>query len=351
MTRNTTERALGPVASAALLAGGILLGASIIKRMWRRTADVRGRVALVTGGSRGLGLLIAKELGRAGMKVVIAARDSTELERARQQLHDAGIEEVSTIVTDLADDADAELVVAAVIERYGSLDLLVNNAGTIKVGPFDDMTTADYDEAMAVHLWAPLRTMRAAIPHMRTQGGGRIVNISSIGGKVGVPHLVPYCASKFALTGLSSAMGAELKRDGISVTTVCPGLMRTGSFLNAWFKGQHRQEFAWFAIADSTPVLSVSAQRAAEQVVDAALRGDAELVIGWPARLAVIASAALPNTFAALMAFSNRLLPSPTDSGSSESHTGWQSTSRWAPSVLTRLSNRPAAQNNELPAS
>jgi short-subunit dehydrogenase len=186
---------------------------------------------------------------------------------------------------------------------------------------------------------------------MRAQGGGRIVNISSIGGKVAVPHLTPYCASKFALSGLSSAMGAELKRDRITVTTVCPGLMRTGSFFNAWFKGRHRREFAWFAIADSTPVLSVGAERAAAEVVDAALCGDAHLVIGWPAKLAVLASATVPNTLAALMALSNRLLPSPAEPAGHESWTGWQSTSRWAPSALTALSSRPVIEHNQLPAS
>ena len=137
---------------------------------------------------------------------------------------------------------------------------------------------------MAVHFWGPLHTMRAAIPHMRRHGGGRIVNISSIGGKIGVPHLAAYCAGKFALAGLSSALTPELARDNIVVTTVCPGLMRTGSPFNAWFKGRHRQEFAWFAIADSLPLLSANGRRAAAQIVDAMRHGDAELVITWAAR-------------------------------------------------------------------
>ena len=119
---------------------------------------------------------------------------------------------------------------------------------------------------MAVHFWGPLQTMPAAIPVMRRQRGGRIVNVSSIGGKIGVPHLAPYCASKFALTGLSESMRAELAKDGIHVTTVCPGMMRTGSPFNAWFKGRHREEFAWFAISDSLPVASIDA--AASRVAD-----------------------------------------------------------------------------------
>ncbi len=149
------------------------------------------------------------------------------------------------------------------------------------------MERADFEQAMAVHFWGPLQTMTAAIPVMRRQRFGRIVNVSSIGGKIGVPHLTPYCASKFALTGLSDSMRAEIAKDGIHVTTVCPGMMRTGSPFNAWFKGRHREEFAWFAIADSLPVGSIDAARAASQIVDACRHGDAELVISWPAKLAV----------------------------------------------------------------
>jgi len=334
---------------AAVGAAGLLLATAVSKGLRRRRSiALNGRIALVTGGSRGLGLLVASELGREGMKIVLAARDAASLDRAREMLLAEGTE-VSTLVADLSKKDDAERIVADTIRRHGALDLLVNNAGTIKVGPVEHMTVADFDEAMAVHFWGPLHTIRAAVPQMRAQGGGRIVNISSIGGRVGVPHLVPYCASKFALTGLSTSMAAELAASGIAVTTVCPGLMRTGSFFNAWFKGQHRREFAWFAIADSAPVLSIDGRRAAAQVVDAARHGDAELVISWPARLAILASAALPRTMAAAMAFSNRLLPSPAESRQTASWRGWQSTSRWAPSVLTRLSERPAAENNQRP--
>jgi NAD(P)-dependent dehydrogenase (short-subunit alcohol dehydrogenase family) len=233
--------------------------------------------------------------------------------------------------------------------RHGRLDVLVNNAGIMTVGPIDHMSAADFEEAMAVHFWGPLHTMRAVIPHMRRSGGGRIVNISSIGGKIGVPHLAPYCASKFALTGVSSALQAELARDHIRITTVCPGLMRTGSPFNAWFKGKHRQEFAWFAIAGSLPLLSIDGRRAAAQIVDAARHGDAELVISWPARLAVAINAVMPNALALAMEWTNRALPSAAPSLDDEGHSGWQSGSAWAPSRLTRLSERAAARNNELP--
>jgi NAD(P)-dependent dehydrogenase (short-subunit alcohol dehydrogenase family) len=331
--------------------GGLIAGASLVAA-WRmrslRAMDLADRVVLITGGSRGLGLLMAREVGRLGAHVVIAARDEAELLRAQRDLLAHAID-ASILVADVATEEQAQRMISQVIQRHGRLDALVNNAGVITVGPIDHMTVADFEEAMATHFWGPLHTMLAAIPHMRENGGGRIVNISSIGGKIGVPHLAPYCASKFALTGVSTSLRAELARYGILVTTVSPGLMRTGSPFNAWFKGRHRAEFAWFAIADSLPLLSMDGRRAATQIVNALRHGDAELVISWPARLAVAMEALTPNTLAAMTTLANRMLPRPTGTLGNESHSGWHSGSRWAPSPLTRLSERSAAQNNELP--
>jgi NAD(P)-dependent dehydrogenase (short-subunit alcohol dehydrogenase family) len=334
----------------ALTLGGLVIGGTLLATTLRnrRTMDVAGRVVLITGGSRGLGLLIARELGRLGARVILVARDEAELLRAQQDLRARDVE-AHIQVADIGIEREAQRVVTEAVRNHGRLDVLVNNAGVIKVGPLDNMTVADFEEAMRTHFWGPLHTMLAAIPHMRRLGGGRIANISSIGGKVGVPHLAPYCASKFALTGMSTALRAELARDGILITTVSPGLMRTGSPFNARFKGRHREEFAWFAIAGSLPVLSIDGQRAAAQIVDAIRHGDAELVVTWPARVAIAAAAVLPNTFAAAMDLANRALPAPADTRSAESHSGWQSASKWAPSFLTRSSERSAAENNELP--
>jgi NAD(P)-dependent dehydrogenase (short-subunit alcohol dehydrogenase family) len=335
---------------SALAIGGLIIGASIVARRIRslRAIDLVDRIVLITGGSRGLGLLMAREVGRLGAHVVIAARDEAELLRAQRDLMAQDIA-ASILVADVATEQQAQRMIGQVIERHGRLDVLINNAGVIMVGPIDHMSVADFEEAMATHFWGPLHTMLAAIPHMRESGGGRIVNISSIGGKIGVPHLAPYCASKFALTGVSTSLRSELARYDIAVTTVCPGLMRTGSPFNAWFKGRHRAEFAWFAIADSLPLLSIDGRRAAAQVVDAMRHGDAELVISWPAKLAIAAEAVAPNTLAAAMTLVNRILPAPTGTLGNESHSGWHSGSRWAPSPLTRLTERSAIENNELP--
>ena len=334
--------------TAGFAAGGVLMGVALAAeaRRARRAIELDGQAALVTGGSRGLGLLIARELGQHGAKVVLMARDQAELDRAERKLRAEGLE-VSTIAGDVSVEDDARRAVETVVSRHGAIDILVNNAGVITVGPLEHVTRTDYEEAMAVHFWGPLHTIEAAVPHMRKQGGGRIANISSFGGKIGVPHMVPYCASKFALAGLSSALTPELAHDNIAVTTVCPGLMRTGSPFNASFKGQHREEFAWFAVADSLPLLSTSGRRAAAQIVESIRHGDAELVITWAAKLAVVAAALMPNTVALVLQATGALLPGPSLAAGDERRSGWQSMSDWAPSALTRLAERAAIENNE----
>jgi len=162
-----------------------------------------------------------------------------------------------------------------------------------------------------------------------------------------VPHLLPYVASKFALVGFSEGLHAELAREGIVVTTVTPGLMRTGSTYNARFKGRHQLEFAWFHVANGVPGLSVDAQRAARLIVEACRRGQAELTITPPAKLAVLLQALMPGTLAWTMRVANRLLPAPNGEGTM-AHLGWNSTSRFVPSVVTTLADRATARNNEI---
>jgi NAD(P)-dependent dehydrogenase (short-subunit alcohol dehydrogenase family) len=210
------------------------------------------------------------------------------------------------------------------------------------------MTMDDYQNAMNTHFWGPLYATLAALPHMRERGEGRIVNISSIGGRISVPHLVPYSASKFALVGLSDGLRAELARDNIIVTTVCPGLMRTGSPENAMFKGQHAKEYSWFAISDSLPLASIDADRAGRQIVEACRHGDAELVITVQAKLAILARTVAPELFADALTMVNGLLPGPTSPAiGDEARPGRDSESAWAPSVLTTLTQSAAEENNE----
>jgi NAD(P)-dependent dehydrogenase (short-subunit alcohol dehydrogenase family) len=314
----------------------------------RRAIDFRDKSVLIFGGSRGLGFVIARQLLDEGARVTLAARDQEELEHAKSELSGGAIEP-SIVRCDIRNRADVDAAIERVIAEHGVIDVLINDAGIIEVGPFDHMSVADFENALNTHFWGPLFTILAALPHMRQRGARRIVNISSIGGKIAVPHLLPYSASKFALTGLSEGLRAELAADGFTITTVCPGLMRTGSTYNARFKGQHRQEFAWFHVADSLPILSIGARRAARQIVDACRHGDPELVITAAARAAVLFNAISPAATARLMAFANRLLPAPTHLGGNASRPGWLSVSPAAPSRLTTLADRASIENNEWP--
>jgi len=334
--------------SAFLLAAA---GAAACMGTWtvfnrRRTYDLHKRVVLITGGSRGLGLVLAREFAREGARVVICGRDEATLKRARNKLAEDHLP-VFAVPCDVTDQEQVNTLVQRVSDRFQRIDVLVNNAGTIAVGPLEVMTLADYEAAMNLHFWAPLYTTLAVLPGMRQRAEGRIVNIASIGGKIGVPHLTPYSPSKFALVGLSQAMRAELAKDGVWVTTVCPGLMRTGSPRNALFKGQHRAEYAWFNISDSLPLLSMSAERAARQIIAACRRGEAETILSLPAQLAVTFHQTFPEFSTHLLAAVNRLLPTPGGIGSTPV-TGKASASSLSPSVLTTLGEHAARRYNQV---
>ncbi|HEX8284424.1 MAG TPA: SDR family NAD(P)-dependent oxidoreductase [Pyrinomonadaceae bacterium] len=329
---------------AAAGAGAYLAARAVYRRF--KGYDFAGKTVLVTGGSRGLGLVLARGFAAEGARVAVCARDPRELERARADLSARGAQAFA-IPCDVTDRTQVREAVEVVTRHFGRIDVLVNNAGVIQVGPVEEMTLADYEQAMAVHFWGPLYATLAVLPQMRARREGRIVNVSSIGGKIGVPHLVPYSASKFALAGLSDGLRAELAKDGVVVTSVFPGLMRTGSPRNATFKGQHRAEYAWFAISDSLPVSSINAERAAAQIIDACRQGRAELVITTQAQLAVKFRALFPEAAADLLGVVNRLLPGPGGIGRARAK-GRESESALAPSVLTALTESAARRNNEL---
>jgi NAD(P)-dependent dehydrogenase (short-subunit alcohol dehydrogenase family) len=322
---------------------GLALAHHVTKR--RNRYDLRNKNVLVTGGSRGLGLALAREFAGRGARVTICARDPEELLQATSQLEHLGLKVEST-ACDITQEAAVAALISALEDRNGPLDVLVNNAGRIEVGPLEAATTQDFERAMATHFWGPLYLMRQVIPGMRTKGAGRIVNISSIGGKIGMPHLIPYDSSKFALAGLSEAITSEIRKDNIFVTTVYPGLMRTGSPRNANFKGQHRKEYTWFTVSDSMPVVTIGAARAARKIVDACRDGQASLVITPAAKLAVLAHAIAPNTFIKALAIVNRLLPK-ADGRNSKSHKGEDSQTWLTRSPITFLDQRAANDLNQ----
>jgi NAD(P)-dependent dehydrogenase (short-subunit alcohol dehydrogenase family) len=332
--------------STFLKIAGAAAGALFASRLLNHNSyNLKDKVVLITGGSRGLGLVLAREFQARGAKVAICARDAEELLKAESDLLARG--EAFAVRCDVTNKSEVAEMIDSVIEHFGRIDVLVNNAGTIQVGPIDVMTPADFQRAMDTHFWGPLNTIFAVLPSMRERGDGRIVNISSVGGKIAVPHLAPYCASKFALVGLSQGLRAELAKDGVVVTTVCPGLMRTGSPRNADFKGNKQAEYAWFSISDSLPFTSIQAERAARQIIRACVNGRAELVISIQAKAAVFLDHLLPETSADVMTLVNRMLPQANGFGVRQAK-GKDSTSAWSPSLLTALTEKAALRNNEV---
>jgi NAD(P)-dependent dehydrogenase (short-subunit alcohol dehydrogenase family) len=331
---------------ATLAAAGV--GAYYLYRALRPGYDFRGKNVLITGGSRGLGLVLGRQLTRAGANLAICARDPDELGRAFEQLTTTGARVVAA-ECDITDPARVREFVAVARQRLGPIDVLINNAGVIGVGPLETQRVEDFELAMKTHFWATLYFCLEVIPEMKARQTGRIVNITSFGGRVAVPHLIPYCASKFAQVGLSDGLRAELARFGVTVTTVCPGLMRTGSHLQAEFKGRHEEEYSWFALGAGMPGLSINAERAARQILRGVALGDAEVVVTLPAKLAIIARALFPNLVQCVSAAVNRFaLPEAGGVGPLRVK-GYASRGK-LPEALTTLNDAAAPENNELPA-
>ena len=298
----------------------LLAGASAVAAAWfaahrlsRRDYSFRNRTVLITGGTRGLGLEMARQFAEEGSRVWLVARAVDELTRAADDLNARG-GWVRTIAADVRRPDHVIRVVDTVIAEDPVIDVLVNNAGVIEVGPIEHAKLEDFQDAMATHFWAPLDLIRACLPHLRRNSDGRIVNIASIGGRIAVPHLAAYTASKFALVGLSETLRAELMKKGILVTTVTPGLMRTGSYVNVKVRGRHADEFRWFAALSSTPLTAMHPRRAARAILDACRRGRAVITPGLQARAVALANAVVPNLVASVFAAADRaLLPRPSN--------------------------------------
>ena len=270
--------------------------------------SILNRVTLITGGSRGLGLVLAREFAARGARVAICARRDRELERVRDEFAGAGWP-LLALTCDVGVRGEVGRMITVVREKIGDIDILVNNAGTILVGPTENQETEAFEDAMQTNFWGPFFAIREVVPQMKERRFGRIVNIASIGGKIAFPHLFPYSASKFALVGYSEGLRAELAKYNVLVTTICPGLMRTGSPRNADFTGQPEKEYAWFAIGDSLPLASIGARSAARKIIDACIHGDAEIHLGVTAKLGALVQGCAPGATAELLSLVDRLMP------------------------------------------
>src|SRR5215470_6403916 len=338
-----TLGAAGLAAGVFLGAAGAVMGARVLYRS-RRKYDLHGKVVLITGSSRGLGLALAEEFAARGARIVICAREQEELSRARTQLEQRGAE-VLDVVCDVSNRESVQRLIEQVRNRFGEIDALVNNAGIISVGPYEEQTIEDFEEAMNVNFWGVVNTTLAVLPAMKRHNSGRIVNITSIGGKVSVPHLMPYSCAKFAAVAFSEGLRAEIAHHGVVVTTIVPGLMRTGSYLNADFKGKHKAEFGWFSMSGTNPITSISVSRAARQIVHATISGSAELIITWQAELLARLHGLFPGLVTDILAFVNRILPT-ADGGETAKRKGWESESPLTRSPLTALGRWAAQRYN-----
>jgi NAD(P)-dependent dehydrogenase (short-subunit alcohol dehydrogenase family) len=307
--------------------------------------NLYGKTVLITGGSRGLGLNIARTAVDRGARVAICARDEAELHAARDELLRRG-GDVLAVQCDVTSSAQVSGMIDGVLNHFGSIDVLINNAGTISVGPLDSLTLEDFEKAMQLHFSAPLYATFAVLPHMRLRKSGRIVNISSIGGRVAVPHLIPYCASKFALVGLSESLRAELTKEGIYVTTVAPGLIRTGSPRHVNVKGQYQKEYAWFVTADVSPLLSAEPRRLAGKILDAASTGQVELIMPVTAKIGAKMHGMFPSLTSELASLANLLLPEPGGIGT-RSVKGSESDSKMVPAAVRRRNMEAGMENNQ----
>ncbi len=322
---------------------GIVWYAAKNMRRQASPSDLSGKVVLITGGSRGLGLALARELAARGARIAICARNAEHLGKAQQEFT-ASNYSIFTYQTDVTVPDQVNEMIEQVVRHYGRLDLVVNNAGTMLLGPDQVMSISDYKDVMETNCWSALYTTKAATPYFKKQGAGHIVNICSIGGKISVPHMLPYSVSKFAMVGLSQGLASELDQDNIFVTTVIPNLMRTGSPRNIDVKGNHRAEYAWFKLASAFPLLSQRAETAAKHIVDGIARRDREITLTLTAKLAIGLQALLPGFISACTRLTGRVMPSSSDTTMRK---GYESESAITRSVIGGSSDAAALKFNQ----
>ncbi len=256
--------------------------------------ELRGRVALVTGASRGIGAAIATALAGEGCHVALAARSEDALEKLAAELRQKFGVQTLVLPIDLSDEAQAEAMVAATVAALGRIDILVNNAGAGIYGDITALRSADLRATFDLNFFAPVAAMAAAVPHMRAQGDGVIVNIGSLVGKFPQPLGGGYSASKFALHAASGAARAELKDDNIAVVLVCPGLTDTEFAAHSRISVPGLEDMQGERHA---PLRGVAPARVARRVVKAIRRREREVYITLFDRLVVLGAQLLPGLF------------------------------------------------------
>jgi hypothetical protein len=253
---------------------------------------LRDRVAIVTGASGGIGKAIAELFVREGARVVLAARSEDKLRELAARL---GEERSLVAPTDVAVPEQADNLVQRAVERFGGLDIVVNNAGFGLYAPCHEMNWEHFRRMWEVNFFGAVRLALAALPHLR-QRRGAVVNISSVAGKIPLPYMGAYCASKFALNTISSVMRMELKQAGVRVVTVLPGRVATQFHITAYRDGQNLPE-----VFKRRGTAGVSAEKVAQVTLNALLSGKREVVVPWRLRIPMALRALMPGIAEAVL--------------------------------------------------
>lgn len=305
-------------------------------------------LALVAGASRGLGLLVAGELAARGHDLAICSRDADSLARAKAQLErEHPGTRVLTVTCDVSDEQQVNALVEQVEDELGPVEVAIHVAGIIQVGPWTATRHEHFEQAVDVMLWGPVNLALAVTPRMVQRGRGRFGVVTSIGGKISPPRLLPYSVAKFGAVGLTEGLSAELAGTGVTATTIIPGLMRTGSHTAATFFGDPACQYAWFAPSASLPVLAIPAEQAARQMVRAVLAGKPVAHIGWLSHLGSRAHGVAPEVTLRALGLASRLLPRGDDP---EVVDGREARRRLASPLvdrLTTLGDRAGRHTNE----
>lgn len=300
------SRRLELLGNAFAMAAGVLGAAMMLRRLHR--LELSGKVVVITGGGRGLGLAIARAFAERGCRIAICGRDSDVIQQAVTALRAVGVD-VLGADCDASDPVAAEKFIGQVLEYFGALDVLVNNAGQCFVGPAVQLRPDDIEYAIRHIFWVHYYPTMAVLPHMRQRQAGSIVNITSVGGKMPLPHQAAYTVGKYAATGWSETLTTELAHEGIRVSTITPPPLRDGAPLHVHFNGDVEEEFRWFTKTLTSPLTATSAERTARAVVGAVEYGDPERAVTLSCWLAIRGYGLVPSLVSRCLSFVASRLP------------------------------------------